>query len=256
MEYKNIILERKGHVAIITINHPPVNAWNLGTMNDFERAVDEVDNDEVVKVVIITGAGTKCFSAGFDVGDAANSGQISPKGRELWRRIDRFSKPVIAAINGFAMGGGLELAMCCHFRIMVDVPEAKIGLTELNLGIIPGWGGTQRLTRLVGKSKAMDMILFSKRISAPEALDIGLINMVSTPDKLMDDALTFAEKLVKRPPIAVSCVLKAISTGEYEGLDEGLKVETEGSEIVGRSTDCVEGFSAFMEKREPVFKGE
>lgn len=256
MEYKNIILERKGHVAIITINHPPVNAWNLDTMNNFERAVDEVDNDEVVKVVIITGAGTKCFSAGFDVSDAANSGQISPKGRELWRRIDRFSKPVIAAINGFAMGGGLELAMCCHFRIMVDVPEVKIGLTELNLGIIPGWGGTQRLTRLVGKSKAMDMILFSKRISAPEALDMGLINMVSTPDKLMDDALTFAEKLVKRPPIAVSCVLKAISTGEYEGLDEGLKVETEGSEIVGRSTDCVEGFSAFMEKREPVFKGE
>jgi enoyl-CoA hydratase/carnithine racemase len=256
MAYENLILEKQGHVCIITLNHPPVNAWNLGLMEDFEKAVDEVENDRDVRVLILTGGGEKCFSAGFDVSDAANAHKISPKGREIWTRVDRFSKPVIAAINGFAMGGGLELAMSCHFRIMVDDPKATIGLTELNLGIIPGWGGTQRLTRIVGKARALDMILFSKRIDAQEALSIGLINQISTKDRLMDDAIAFAKVLEKRPPIAVGAVLKAISTYDYNGLESGLKVEEEGSAMVGKSKDCVEGFTAFLEKREPVFTGK
>ena len=154
------------------------------------------------------------------------------------------------------MGGGLELAMSCHFRIMVDDPKATIGLTELNLGIIPGWGGTQRLTRIVGKARALDMILFSKRIDAQEALSIGLINQMSTKDRLMDDAIAFAEVLTKRPPLSVGAVLKAISEYDYNGLESGLKVEEEGSAIVGKSKDCVEGFTAFLEKREPVFTGK
>jgi len=186
----------------------------------------------------------------------ANSPKTDPKGRELWRRIDRFPKPVIAAINGYALGGGCELAMSCHFRIMIDAPNAMIGLTELNLGIIPGWGGTQRLTRLVGRAKALDMILFSKKIGALEALKIGLVNKVSAPEKLMDDTLGFAERLAERPPIAVGCVLKAMAVGAYEGLDEGLKAEAEGAGIVGKSADCVEGFTAFMQKRKPVFTGK
>lgn len=256
MAYENLIMEKRGHIAIITLNHPPVNAWNLGLMEDFEKAVDEIENDKDVRVLILTGAGEKCFSAGFDVSDAANSHITSPKGREIWTRLDRFSKPVIAAINGFAMGGGLELALSCHFRIMVDHPKATVGLTELNLGIIPGWGGTQRLTRIVGKAKALDMILFSKRIDATEALSIGLINQISTRDKLMDDAMAFAEVLAKRPPLAVSAVLKAISSFDYSGLEAGLKAEEEGSAIVGQSKDCVEGFTAFLEKREPVFTGK
>jgi enoyl-CoA hydratase/carnithine racemase len=256
MAYENLILEKQGHVCIITLNHPPVNAWNLGLMQDFEKAIDEVENDRDVRVLILTGGGEKCFSAGFDVSDAANAHKISPKGREIWTRVDRFSKPVIAAINGFAMGGGLELAMSCHFRIMVDDPKATIGLTELNLGIIPGWGGTQRLTRIVGKARALDMILFSKRIDAQEALSIGLINQISTKDRLMDDAIAFAKVLEKRPPIAVGAVLKAISTYDYNGLESGLKVEEEGSAMVGKSKDCVEGFTAFLEKREPVFTGK
>jgi len=256
MTYANLIIEKKGHICIITLNHPPVNAWNLGLMKDFEKAVNEVENDRDVRVLILTGGGEKCFSAGFDVSDAANSHKISPKGREIWTRIDRFPKPVIAAINGFAMGGGLELAMSCHFRIMVDDPKATIGLTELNLGIIPGWGGTQRLTRIVGKAIALDMILFSKRIDAQEALSIGLINQISTKDRLKDDAIAFAEILAKRPPLAVGAVLGAISAFDYSGLKTGLKVEEEGSAIVGKSKDCVEGFTAFLEKREPVFKGE
>ena len=154
------------------------------------------------------------------------------------------------------MGGGLELALSCHFRIMVDDPKATMGLTELNLGIIPGWGGTQRLTRVVGKARALDMILFSKRVDAREALAIGLINQISTKEKLMEDAMAFADTLTKRPPLAVAAVLKAISAFDYKGLEEGLKVEQEGSAIVNKSKDCAEGFAAFLEKREPVFTGE
>ena len=256
MAYQNLILEKKGHISILTLNHPPVNAWNLGLMEDFEKAVGEIENDKDVRVLVITGGGEKCFSAGFDVSDAANAHITSPKGREIWTRLDRFPKPVIAAINGFAMGGGLELALSCHFRIMVDDPKATIGLTELNLGIIPGWGGTQRLTRIVGKAKALDMILFSKRVDAKEAFSIGLINQISTRDKLMDDAMAFAEILSKRPPLAVGAVLKAVSAFDYSGLEAGLKAEEEGSAVVGQSKDCVEGFTAFLEKREPVFTGE
>ena len=214
MKFKNIILEKKGHIGIITFDHPPANAWNLAAVEEFEQAVDALENDRDTRVVILTGAGEKCFSAGFDVTDAANATSISPKARALWERIDRFAKPVIAAINGYALGGGLELAMACHFRIMVDAPRATVGLTELNLGIIPGWGGSQRLPRLVGRAKALDMILFSKTIDAREALKIGLVNRVSAPGKLMDDALEFAQKLAERPPIAVSCVLKAMAAGE------------------------------------------
>ena len=256
MTFDNLIVEKKDHITILTLNHPPVNAWNLGLMEDFEKAVGEIETDRDVRVLIITGAGEKCFSAGFDVSDAANSHITSPKGRDLWTRLDRFSKPVIAAINGFAMGGGLELALSCHFRIMVDDPKATIGLTELNLGIIPGWGGTQRLTRVVGKAKALDMMLFSKRIDAREALAIGLINQISTKDKLMADALAFADVLAKRPPLAVGAVLKAVSAFDYSGLEAGLKAEEEGSAVVGKSKDCVEGFTAFLEKREPVFTGK
>ena len=256
MELKNIKLEKKNHVALITIDHPPANAWNLATMLDFEKAIDDVEADKDVRVVVLTGAGEKCFSAGFDISDAANSHETSPKGCALWRRIDRFPKPVIAAINGFALGGGLELALCCQFRIMADAPKVMLGLTELNLGIIPGWGGTQRLPLVVGKAKALDMILFSKKINAQEALDIGLVNQISTPENLMTDVFEFAKKLAQRPPIAVSCVLNAVSAGSYEGVDEGLRMETEGSKIVGASKDCIEGFTAFLEKRAPVFKGE
>lgn len=139
---------------------------------------------------------------------------------------------------------------------MADAPKVLLGLTELNLGIIPGWGGTQRLPRIVGKARALDMMLFAKKIDAKEALDIGLVNHISPPEKLMEDALALAGRLAQRPPIAVGCVLKAVSAGAYQGIDEGLRVEAEGSAIVGQSKDCIEGFSAFLEKRDPVFRGK
>lgn len=256
MQLENMMVEKKDHIAVVTINHPPANAWNLATMEDFQKALDDVENDKDIRVMILTGAGEKCFSAGFDVSDAGNVAKTAPLGRDLWRRVDRFPKPVIAAINGFALGGGLELALSCHFRVMVDEPKAKIGLTELNLGIIPGWGGTQRLSAIVGKAKALDMILFSKRITAPEAFEIGLVNKVSQPGKTLDDALELAAAIAKRPPLAVSSVLKAMSAGEYEGKDQGLIVEAQGSDLVSTSKDAIEGFMAFMQKREPNFTGE
>ena len=256
MSYENIKVEKKDGIAILTIDHPPVNSWNLVTVNGFAAAINDVENDKEIRVLILTGGGEKCFSAGFDVSDAGNAAEIGPKGIEVWKKIHRFSKPVIAAINGFAMGGGLELALCCHFRVMAEGPKISVGLTELNLGIIPGWGGTQLLRSVVGKAKAMEMILFSKRLNAQEALDIGLITKKSTPETLMDDTMALAQLLAKRPPIAVGCVLNAMSACDYEGLEKGWEVEGKGTVIVTESKDSQEGFMAFLEKREAVFTGE
>lgn len=256
MELTNVLLEKKDHVAIITINRPSANSWNLGAMEDFEKIINDVENDKSVRAVIITGAGDKCFSAGFDVSDAGNAVKTAAMGRDLWRRVDRFSKPVIAAMNGHALGGGLELALCCHFRIMANDNGAKTGLTELNLGIIPGWGGTQRLMMAAGIQKALDMILFGHRLSAEEALAAGIINDTSPISELMNKALDLASRLAARPPLAVTGVLRAMSAGIYEGVDAGLKVEEEMSNVVMHSKDAVEGFTAFLEKRPAVFTGE
>jgi enoyl-CoA hydratase/carnithine racemase len=192
----------------------------------------------------------------LDLSDSANAPKASPMARALWKQIDRMEKPTIAALNGHAMGGGLELALCCHFRIMTDNPKAKLGLTELNVGIIPGWGGTQRLARVVGKAKAIDMIMFSKVLGAKEALEIGLVNQLVPADKLLDSAVDFANKLAERPPVAVKWVFKAMAAGEYEGLDRGLEVESDGSAACRDTKDRDEGFKAFLEKRKPVFVGE
>lgn len=243
------------HVAVIRIDHPPANAWDLATMTAFSAAVAQVETDDNVRVLIITGGGEKFFSAGFDVRDAQNTAAISNTGREVWRRIDRFPKPVIAAINGYALGGGLELALACHFRIASDASGLKLGLTELNLGIIPGWGGTQRLPRLVGRAKALDMILFSRTINVSEALDCGLVDRLAPKETLLDEAMAMARQLADRPPVAVRCVLEAFSTGLYEGVDAGLRAEAQGAATVRRTEDRQEGFAAFREKRKPKFIG-
>ncbi|MGD9974578.1 MAG: enoyl-CoA hydratase-related protein [Desulfatirhabdiaceae bacterium] len=248
--------ETDNHIAVITIDHPPANTWNLATLSEFEDVINRVEADPDVRVVILTGGGDKCFSAGFDVTDAANSPVISPKARNLWRKIDRFSRPVIAAMNGHTLGGGLELALSCHFRILVNSPKVMIGLTELNLGIIPGWGGTQRLPRIVGRAKALEMILLSKRMNAEEALKIGMVNRLAEPGSLMTDALDLARELADRPPVAVKWVLDSLTAGLYEGLDSGLNVEADGAAAVRDTQDRQEGFAAFLEKRKPVFKGK
>jgi enoyl-CoA hydratase/carnithine racemase len=256
MQPDNILLDVKDHIATITINRPPANSWSLAALQDFEKALDEIEKDKTIRVIVVTGAGEKCFSAGFDVSDAANAVGAGTLGQELWTRVDRFSKPVIAAINGHALGGGLELALSCHFRLMMDSPKARIGLTELNLGIIPGWGGTQRLLRVAGKQKALDMILFSKRLTAAEALETGVVDRVFPPESFMAEVYAFAQIIAQRPPIAVRCVLEAIDAGIYGGMTAGLAKEIDGSAAVGCSKDCIEGFTAFLEKRPPKFTGE
>lgn len=255
MSDENVLLERKGHVAVLTINHPPANTWNLATAKSFEAMLNEVEEDKSVRVVIITGSGSR-FSAGFDVSDGANAGEVTLLVQGLWMRVDRFTKPTIAAINGVALGGGCELAMSCHFRLMAEHEKSLIGLTELNLGIIPGWGGTQRMARLIGKSRALNCILFSERMTAPQALEAGLVDKVCTPEALMDEAMAYATRLAERPPIAVSAVLKAMSEGDYNGIEAGLKMESASATALQGSKDAAEGITAFFEKRPPKFTGE
>ena len=252
-EYKNLKVEINNHVALVTIDHPPANAWNLATMQEFKSVIESISEDPAVRVLVLTGGGDKCFSAGFDVSDSENMVATSPMGRALWTQIDTLTKPTIVAINGHALGGGLELALCCHFRLVADKTDLKLGLTELNLGILPGWGGTQRLARLVGRDKALEMILLSQVLGPKEALDAGLVNSLSPPERLVQDALDLAERLADRPPIAVSWVLKAMSAGDYLGMAEGLKLEEQGSAAVRSSKDREEGFRAFLEKTQATF---
>jgi len=247
--------DKKGTTVVITIDHPPANTWDLQTTKSFGEALDTVNRDNDVRVVVITGKGNKFFSAGLDVKDVDNKPLIGPLGRYLWTKVERLEKPTIAAINGHALGGGLELALACHFRIMEKKSKAKLGLTELNVGIIPGWGGTQRLKKIVGISKALELILFSRELTAEEAFHMGLLNQLVEKGKLMKKAMEMAKRLSERPPLAVQWTLKSMIAGEYEGTYGGYHAEVMGSEIVGKSEDCKEGFRALIEKRKPDFKG-
>jgi enoyl-CoA hydratase/carnithine racemase len=258
MAYENLIVEKEEHVGIITLNRPPANAINLALLEELNAVFTEWEKDKTVRAVIITGAGEKGFSAGFDLKTAGTpEGEKAMwRGQEVFSRIERFPKPVIAALNGFALGGGCELAMSCHFRLMVNSERVVAGQPEVNVGIIPGWGGTQRLPRLVGKTKALEMMLLGTRINAPEALSIGLITRVSEPGKVMDDARELAGALAKKAPIAVQVILDAVTRGLETSIDQGMKIELEGSQRVGKTKDAVEGMMAFIEKREAVFRGE
>ena len=256
MAYETIIVEKEGNIGIITLNRPPANSVNFALLKDLDRALDQFEEDKEVRALIITGAGEKGFSAGFDVTEAARAAEIGNTGRAVFSRIERYPKPVVAAINGYALGGGCELTMACHFRVMVSTEKAKIGCPEVNLGIIPGWGGTQRMPRLIGKTRAMDMLVFGKRINAPEALNIGLINTVSQPGELMNDAKDLAHRLAKQAPLAVKAILESVTVGLETTLEEGLKVEGKNLNMVSISKDAIEGITAFLEKRDAQFKGE
>jgi enoyl-CoA hydratase/carnithine racemase len=230
----------------------------LAVLDELDAVLTEWEKDKAVRAIIITGAGERGFSAGFDVKTAGtpDGERAMSRGQEVFRHIEKYPKPVIAALNGFALGGGCELAMSCHFRIMLDSERVVAGQPEINLGIIPGWGGTQRLPRLVGKTKALEMLLLGTRINAPEALNIGLITKISQPGQLMNDARELARALSKKAPVAMQIILDAVTRGLETTIDQGLKIELEGSQRVGKTKDAMEGMIAFIEKREPVFKGE
>ena len=256
MNYDTLILEKKGGTAVLTLNRPPNNAVSYTMLMEIDQVLDELSSANEVRSLVITGAGDRCFCAGMDVADAVNHPDIGSVGRALWTKVDRFEKPTIAAINGHALGGGCELALACHFRFMAESDRAKMGCPELNLGIIPGWGGTQRMTRLLGRSKALELILFSKRLNPDETLAAGLVDGIFPPEDLMPQAMDIAASLSEKAPLAVRAVLRAVQAQLDHGIDEGLEVETAESGLCASSKDAIEGFTAFLEKRKPVFKGE
>jgi len=258
MAYETLIVEREENIAVITLNRPPANPINLTVLNELEAVLNEFRNDKAVRALVITGAGEKGFSAGFDLksGGTPDGAKSMGKGHVVFSQIEKYPKPVIAAINGFALGGGCELSMACHFRIIADSERVFMGQPEIDRGIIPGWGGTQRLPRLVGKTKALEMLLLSTRVFAAEALKIGLVTKVSKPEELMKDAKEYAKALAKKAPVAVEIILDAVTRGLETTIDEGIKIELAGSQRVSQTKDATEGIMAFIEKREPNFIGE
>lgn len=246
------------HVATLTIDHPPVNAFNQPTLMELNDAIDEVLANPEVKAVVITGAGQMAFVAGADISEFANIENVeqarsgSTRVHEIYRKIECASKPFIAAINGVALGGGLELAMACHMRIIGD--RAKLGQPEINLGIIPGWGGTQRLPRLVGPAKALELILTGDSITAQEAFRLNLVNKVVPGGEVLKTARDLAKKISQKGGLAVQAALNAVVDGLQQPLDAGLSLEADHFSKILLTEDAREGASAFLQKRQPVFK--
>jgi enoyl-CoA hydratase len=262
MSYQNLLVANEGAIRILTINRPDqLNALNRATIDELDRALTEAEADKSVRVLIITGSGPKAFVAGADIKEFAHFSveegkALSADGhKKLFSHVERLNKPVIAAVNGFALGGGLELAMSCHFRVASET--AKLGLPEVGLGVIPGYGGTQRLAQLVGKGKAMEMILLgsSGMIPAAEALQWGLVNHVVPAEQLLSTCMELAGKIARNSPTALGAAIRAVNAG-YEPGTDGLQREIEEFGKCFGTADFKEGTGAFMEKRKAEFSGE
>jgi enoyl-CoA hydratase len=257
--YETLLVERRGRVAIITINRPEKrNALNIQTRAEGAAVLDELREDESVGVVIFTGAGDKAFIAGADIAEFAGRTALTQRdvmlGRSLFTAVDTFPKPVIAMINGYCLGGGCELALACDLRIASET--ASFGQPEINLGIIPGGGGTQRLTRLIGEGKAMEMILTGDIIDAKTAHTLGLVNMVVPAEDLEAKTMEIANRISEKSPIALRMAKEAVRIASRSTLDEGLRREVDLFALCFSSEDKDEGVRAFLEKRKPAFKGK
>jgi len=259
MAFDTLLLERDGAVAILTINRPQVlNALNSQTLDELRRAILDLKQDDSVRVVILTGAGEKAFVAGADINELAVQTPTSGRehvlaGQHVFDLVENMGKPVIAAINGYALGGGCELAMACTLRIAADT--AKVGQPEVSLGLIPGYAGTQRLPRLVGKGRAMELILTGTPIGADDALRIGLVNRVVPAADLMASARALAQQLARSAPIAMRYIINAVNKGIEMPFAEASQYEATLFGLVASTDDMREGTAAFLQKRKPEFKG-
>lgn len=257
--YKNILTENKDGILIITINRPDLlNSINLETLNEIEQAFEEIYTKEQIKGGVITGAGNKAFIAGADIVEFSKFSQsqgedMVEKGQGVCRKIEECPKPIIAAVNGYALGGGTEIAMACHLRI--GSSHAKFGLPEVKLGIIPGYGGTQRLHQLIGKSKAFELLLTGDTINAIEAEKIGLINYLVSPESLIQESLVLITRILKNSPKSIAGIINS-SNAFYNNLADGYKSEIEEFVKCFGSPDFHEGTQAFISKRAPHFSGE
>jgi enoyl-CoA hydratase len=259
MAYENLLVERDDAVLIVTFNRPAVlNALNAQTLDEFSAVIEDVRRDDAVRVVIVTGAGEKSFIAGADINELAVQTPVAGReharrGQALFDRVERLGKPVIAAVNGFALGGGCELAMACTMRLASDA--AKFGQPEINLGLLPGYAGSQRLPRLVGRGRALELLLTGAMISADEAYRIGLVNRVVPAGKLMEEARAIARTISTKPPVAVRYILEAVASGLDMSFADAQDYEATLFGLVATTEDMREGTRAFLEKRKPTFHG-
>jgi enoyl-CoA hydratase/carnithine racemase len=256
MAFETLLLTREANFVIITLNRPPANAISERLMQELNEALASVEQDDMVRAVIITGSGDRIFCAGADLGSAFAGGSVDAFirfGNGVLRRIERFPKPVIAAINGHALGGGCEIAMACHLRLLKS--SARMGQTESNLGIIPGFGGTQRMPRLIGRTKALEFMILGTQVPAQECLTLGLVNRLTADGATLDDAKALAAQIAKRPPIATRLILEAVDDGLEAPIDQALEIEARAFLKTLRTEDAAEGIQAFFAKREAEFKG-
>lgn len=259
MAYRNLEIANRGAVRTITVNRPDkLNALNRDTLNELTLAFAQAAQDDDVRAVVLTGAGEKAFVAGADIAEMngytpVQAQGFSRAGQQLMTGIERLSKPVVARIQGFALGGGMELAMACHLRVASE--KAKFGQPEINLGLIPGFGGTQRLLRLAGRSAALELCLTGATINAQRAYELGIVNRVVAPEALDEAVAALADQLAAAAPLAAAGILDAVLQGGEAALDQGLEFETQGFALMFSTEDMREGTSAFLEKRKAAFKG-
>jgi len=259
MAYRNLELGNRGAVRTIVVNRPDkLNALDRQTLNELTLAFAQAAQDDAVRVVVLAGAGEKAFVAGADISEMSGCSSVqaqafSRAGQRLMSSIERLGKPVIARVQGFALGGGMELAMACHLRVASE--KAKFGQPEINLGLIPGFGGTQRYPRLMGRGRALEHLILGTQVSAEECYRTGLVNRLSREGQTLDDARTMARELAKRPPIATRLIIEAVDDGIHAPIDQAIEVEVRAFLQSLRTEDAGEGIQAFFQKRPADFKG-